>query len=295
MFLLIKVAMRPWKKAFFQQIFTVLSLGTLLFLAGFFVYVQDSLNPVLDRLQTEKTLIAYLAPEVSPSEEATIVDTIHSSVGSAAREEAPRIQLVKQDQFLQAIEANYPDLVQELKNLGEDKNQVVPRYVSISGRFSGIQTGDLKKIPGVEWVESSEHRLKPLIGSFLTAQWGARILVGALLVAMIVMLLHFREVNAISLQDVEEIVSLWGGSRLHQEFPSLFSGALVGFLGGVLALGLWILMTIETKNRLTDLGPILSELKAPHPNIAILLLLGGVMLGLLSNLFGSLSNAHIRR
>jgi cell division protein FtsX len=163
---LFKLSIRPWKRSPYSQIFTSLAVGVLLFLASFLFWMQWSLSPVIDRLQHEQVITAYLDTSVEPSAETTIVDSIRTSVGAHAE-----IQMVQPEQFIAHLKNDYPELSRELEDLGPEVTTVVPRYVSVSGILPDSSLDDVKSVHGVQSAESSKDRFQTVIGAFRALKW----------------------------------------------------------------------------------------------------------------------------
>ena len=107
---LLKLSLRPWRRSPYSQVFTSIAVGVLLFLAGFLYWMQSSLSPVIDRLQNEQVITAYLDPALEPKDEPQIVDSIRTTLGAHEVAQPADVELVQPDQFINHLRGEYPEL-----------------------------------------------------------------------------------------------------------------------------------------------------------------------------------------
>ena len=131
---LLKLALRPWRLALWSQLFSSMAVGFLLLLMGFLLWIEQGLKPILVRLHGEQVVTAYLDNTVNSKDEKLVVDKIRVALGaeSTTTSTEPEIKLVNSADFIGLIKNQYPDLGGELENLGQEIEQIVPRYISIS-------------------------------------------------------------------------------------------------------------------------------------------------------------------
>ena len=99
---LLKLGLRPWRESFFTQIFMSVAVGFLLFTVCFLYWLQDSLDPVVSRLNADDVMTVYLDASVSVDEETQIVDSIKYTVG-ASPEKPVEITVVNAEDFINEI------------------------------------------------------------------------------------------------------------------------------------------------------------------------------------------------
>ncbi len=289
---LLKLSLRPWRLALWSQIFSALAVGFLLLLAGFLFWMQDGLKTVVLHLKGEQVVTAYLQPSLEPQAEKRVLDQIHEVL--AGNGEAS-VRLVNHSEFLEGLKESYPELVRDLKDLGQEMSQIVPRYVSISGLFSESLVDSLRKIPGIESAETSGDRFRPIVGAFSALRWVARVIMVGICFALLTGLIQLARMNGYLHRDALGILRLWGASSLSLMAPGLISGVLVGILGGLLAAGGWLTLGVGLGKQVRSLSPILRGLPVFSTQTSWVLFLLGGLLGLLAGGLGSLSHSQSQR
>jgi cell division protein FtsX len=249
-------------------------MGVLLFLASFLFWMQLGLSPVIDRLQHEQVITAYLDTSVEPSAETTIVDTIRTQVGAHAE-----IQMVQPEQFIAHLKNDYPELSRELEDLGPEVGTVVPRYVSVSGILPDSSLENVKSVHGVQSAESSADRFQTVIGAFRALKWVAGFLTLGLGLALMTGLIHLGRTNAYLQQDAFVLMKLMGASAQDLRTPSMISGLLVGLAGGALAALTWMGAGVWMAEHIRSLSPVLTYMSVLQPSFAFVLLGLGLLMG----------------
>lgn len=290
--LLLKLSLRPWRLAPYSQLFSGLAVGFLLVLAGFLLWMQQGLKPVLARLQNEQVITAYLDPSVEPSDEAKVVDSIRTNLGAqGVRAPQVDIELVDQKQFVDRLKQTYPELAQELEDLGGEMAAVVPRYVAVSGIFPDTVLGSIKAVPGVESAETSKDRHRQVLSAFSTLSWVVRVLVVGLALALFTGLIHLSRTNAFLHRDVMGILRLWGAHEWMLKVPALLSSLSVGLLGGTVASITWFALGGWLSRNVKALSPMLRDLPMIESATSVQLLIAGAMIGLMAGVFGGFAGS----
>ena len=282
---LLKLSLRPWRRSPYSQVFTSFAVGILLFLASFLFWMQRSLGPVIDRLQNEQVITAYLDPALDPKDEAQVVDTIRTTIGAHAQAD---IELVQSDQFINHLRGDYPDLARELEDLGSEMQTVIPRYVSISGVLPLKTLSAVKEVRGVQAAESSTDRFQNVIGAFRALKWIATLLTLGLGLALTTGLIHLGRTNAYLHQESSALMKLMGASQGVLRTPGLVSGFLVGLLGGALAAISWVSVGVTMTHHVRSLTPMLRYMPESHSGFALALVAVGVAIGSFSGVLGNL-------
>jgi cell division protein FtsX len=285
---LLRLALRPWRAAAMSQTISAIAVGFLLCLCGFLFWLQSGLGPIVGRMQTDQVITAYLSPELEEREQGAVIDSIRVSLGAHSAE----VRLMNPAQFLSGIKPNFPELVRELEDLGNEAQTVVPRFVSISGQLPADSVERVKRVKGVESAETSRDKLKQIIGAFQALRWIAGLLAGGLCLALLAGLVHLARLNSQLQSDATSLLRLWGASEMVLRLPSALSGASVGIAGGLIGATGWVFWGSWLVRHVRSLSPLLHEIQPGSASgIALLLLFGGALIGAVSGLFGSLPSA----
>ncbi len=251
--------------------------------------MQRGLTPVLVRLENTQVITAYLDPTTSQKDELRIVDTIRTSLGAAPEDqgsvETATVALIGPKEFLERLGKPYPELSQELQDLGSEMPGIVPRYVSVSGLLPGVTLDQFKIIPGVESVESSKDRNHSILAAFQALRSVSRLLMAGLCLAVLTGLVHLARMNASLHHDVLSFLKLWGASELSVRVPGILSGLLVGLIGGVLAACAWVFFGAPLAEHVRTLSPVLTSMPVAGLAYGAWLWLAGACLGVSSGLF----------
>src|SRR5262249_48701470 len=151
----------------------------------------QGLTPVIHRLENEQVVTAYLDPSLDSKGQNQIVDSIRTSMGAHAE-----IKLVRAEEFIGHLRGDYPELAQELLDLGKEMQGMVPQYISISGILPAQTLGEIRQIKGVQSAESSTDRFRNVIGAFRALKWIALLLTMGLGLAVTTGLIHLGRTNA---------------------------------------------------------------------------------------------------
>lgn len=288
---LLKLAFRPWRLAPLSQIFSGIAVGFLLLLIGFLFWMQSGLKSVLVRLHGEQVVTAYLDSSLDPKDEGKLVDTLRLSLGAQSSAE---IKLVNSNQFMSQLKGQYPDLVRELEDLGQEMIQIVPRYISISGILPETALERIRTTPGIESAESSKDRYHHIIGAFTTLRWVSRILMGGICLALLTGLIHLSRMNAYLHRDALTLLRFWGAGSGTLAAPGMISGIFVGLLGGIIASMSWITLGVWLTKHVRSLSVLLKGMPSYSTHLSISLLGFGAALGLIAGVLGSLSASHLK-
>lgn len=294
---LLKLALRPWRVAPVSQIISSVSVGFLVFGTVLLFWLSWALTPVIHRLQSEQIATAYLVPTVPIGEEKTIEDSIRTLVGSA------EVRTTTAEEFLKVLKEAQPELATELEEMTTTRPQTVqegseprthedpfliPRFVTISGMLDSADLEQIKRLTGIESVESSRGRQKPVVEAFLTLRLVSRAMAVGLLLALLTGMLHLARVHAQFHGAAHSILELWGASSVRSKIPSAFSGILVGTLGGFGASLLILFTAPALKTGLGQFSPMLAGLTPIHPLLAGAALGLGMMVGVFCGFAGVL-------
>lgn len=278
---LLKLALRPWRLAFVSQFFSVLAVACLLVMVSFLGWMQQGLGPVIQRMEAEQVVTAYLSASSTnqATKEASLVDEIHTQVGAHAE-----VTLVHPQEFLNLVRGPYPELAHDLEELGGELESIVPKYVSVTGALEESAAQKISVLPGVEKVESSQGRYQHVLGAFRALRWIGRLLGMGLVLALFTGLLHLARMNAVLHGDALHVLKLWGAGSLTLRVPGMLSALATGLAGGVLAAGAWVFGTAPLVTEIREISPVLKELPTASGSVAVGILLVGALLGLAAGL-----------
>ena len=279
---LLKLALRPFHFAPMSQIFSAFAAGFLLLLVGFLLWMHQSLKPLVARLQNEQVVTVYLTTK-SNEEDRKILNELKGWVQPSVQ-----VKLILPSQFLSQMKGTYPDLAQELESLGNDAQQLIPHYVTLTGVVPDLVVEKIKGTPGVEQVENSKDRYRFIVGAFSTLRWIARLVVLAICVALLSGLVNLARMNGHLHRDALTVLKQWGAGSGLLAVPGILSGLLVGLMGGTAAFLTWIVFGGWLTLHVRSLSVFLKTLSQPHPQLALILLFLGILLGGLAGLIGSL-------
>lgn len=285
---LLKLGFRPWRRSFFSQIFAAFAGGVILFLAATMIWGQFAIQPVISKIRNEQVLTAYLDPSVDKKQEDKLVDTVRETLGSQRVQD---LKFVDSKTFLEDLKDQFkniaPGLSEELMGLGNELEMVVPRYISVSGRFEPDTQDKLKAIVGIQTVDSSYSRSLPVVGAFSGLRWGMLIFAFGLILASLIGWIHLSRSNAHFLRDLGPFLRLWGAGAWAARVPQLISGGTVGFVSGGVAFTAWMFATIEAVGLLKKISPVLSAMKEPPVTWGLALWGVAILLGLVAGLASS--------
>jgi cell division protein FtsX len=261
----------------FTQFLAVSSVGFLLFLSGFMIWMDRGLKPVIARMEREQVITAYLDPALEDKDQGKIIDAIRTSLGARAE-----VRAVGAEQFLADVRTTHPDLAREIEDLGDEMKTVIPRFISATGLLAPDALEKVKAVQGVESAESSKDRFQNVIGAFYALRRVARILAGGLCVALLIGLLQLSKLNGQYQRDTIGLLWLWGAGSFIVRLPGVISGAVTGLLGGSVAAAAWATAGFWLANHLQQLSPMLHGMPSPVLGIAGILLLAGLFIGVVS-------------
>lgn len=285
---LIKIVLRPWRLAPFSQTVSLLSAGLLVFLSTFLLWIDFGMDPVVGSMEGRQVITAFLSPKVSDQDQKEVVDSIRVLVGSAPENQSAKIETRDAAELLGELRQRYPHLADELDSLGDERRMIVPRLVSITGKFSSEWIDRLKTSPGIESVETSIEKTQSTLGAFRSLRWISRVLVLFLTLSLITVLFHLCRLNFSMQLDAVRVLSMLGANRFWIRFPNLVLGFFVGLSGSVFALLLWSTLGDRFLNQLQLFSPSLSLMGTPGFGFKISILAFGALVGAVIGVLGSL-------
>jgi cell division protein FtsX len=280
---LLKLATRPWKTALMSQLFSAVAVGLMLMMICFFFWLERAMRPLAHTLKNEQVLTAYLDPKLNKEQETKVVDQIRMVLGAHAQN--TEVELVRSEKFLDLVKAHYPSLGSELENLGSEINQIIPKYISVSGVFPSAAAEGIKGVSGVEAVESSKDRHKQALNAIHAISLVAKLFVFGLSLALLTGVIHLGRTNAFLHRESVSVLKLWGASSFAMMMPNILSGLWVGTLGGLIGMVGWLFGAPWFVAHVQELSSLLRRLPPPELGFAAaLVLVSGMILGIVAGL-----------
>lgn len=279
---LLKLALRPWRKSAVVQVLSALSFSFIIFLMSLFFWMDRELKPLVTKLRTDQVLTVYLNTDTEAADEKRIVDSIRMTVGSH-----PDVRFVSSDGFLEEMKRSYPDLIDEVYQLGPEMKMTVPKYVSVAGTLSSSLIPEIKKVPGVDSVDISYNKLRQAAGPFQTLRLFSKFMITGLLIAGICgVVLLGRSIHSQHRETVS-LMELMGASPFEKKTPALLSGVSVGIVSGLMSFLFWILFAPKITAALRDFSPALTGLSDPSMMIGFVLMGVSTLVGMSVGMIGS--------
>lgn len=263
----LRLSLRPWKSAPMTQ---WMALGSLSFiLVGFnsVYWMGENVSTIVEKLEAERIVTVYLDPSVGkrPDEPhlqtGAIQDAIRTQLGSS------RISSDYTDAqtFLKDLESSYPELAREVQALGADAEWVTPRFFTLKGAVSDSTIEELKKIPGIEGIESSDKKVHPVTQSLKAIFWVSRLFTAGLGLAFVTLLFLIARLNRQCQSEVASMIRQWGGTRLQMRLPQIWNQFFLACSAAVLSIAAWIYCQPLLMRHMGALSPYLRELKLQPP------------------------------
>ena len=279
---LLKLALRPWKKSAVVQCLSALSFSFVIFLMSIFWWMDRELKPLVTKLRTDQVLTVYLNSDTTENDEKRIVDSIRMNVGAA-----PEVKLISSDGFLTEMKRSYPDLVDEIYQLGPEMKMTVPKYVSVSGTLKSQVISSIKSVTGVDSIDISYNKLRQAAGPFQTLRLFSKFMIFGLFIAGICgIVLLGRSIHS-QMKETLSLMELMGASSFEKKTPAILSGVSVGLAAGVVSFVLWIGFAPKIISGLRDFSPALSSLPEPSLLIGVALLVVSSVIGMGVGMMGS--------
>ena len=273
---------RSWQSA----LLAVLTIAAGLFVLGFFLIVNANLRPLVDRWSEAAEISVFLADTATPEQVDTIEQVIERSGLAASQEYVSKADAVAR------FKQDFPDLALTAERL--DSNPF-PASVEVSldpdardaGAAVDALAAALATAPGVADVRYDRRWLSRLNAAIRFARAVGIIVVAMLAVAAALTVANVVRLAAYARRDEIEIMQLVGAPQAFVRGPFVFEGILQGGAGALLALlALWSVFVAGRAR----FGPMasealgLTELTFLPPQLWVLLIAGGMLLGCVGGL-----------
>ena len=255
--------------------FTLTSFGT-------FLLLYHNMHNLLERVQTNIQIIVYPKDDIKPRmlQDLKKVIQADSAIDS--------FTLISKKEALKDFKHQFPDEAYLLDGLGESPfpasfvlnvSDDIPSTDAISNLVNRLQHN-----PYVERVRYNREWIERLTLVITYMEIGALIVGGVLALASITIIANTVQLAFYTRQEEIEILRLIGGTNLFISIPYLIEGAVIGGLGGGLALGFlrggFEFFKYKT-HMLSVIGGFSSMFEFFPLPLSLLLITGGILLGCL--------------
>lgn len=279
---ILKLSLRAWRSAPLSQLGAVLISSTLLLSVGMLLSIDLSIGSAALRIRHEQRVTTYLSAGLSEKDEAALVDTIRISLGAHSESDV-RAKLVGVEESLNHLKDSHPGLHRELQGLGEEARSLVPRAVHATGYFEedamASAVASVRKISGVDSVETTETRAAVLAPAVRVLQWLVRFIGLGVATAWILAWLALARSHAAGLAGVLSPLRLWGAGTWTSRAPGILSGLWVGIPAGLIAAAIHLLVVVPVLGRLSATSSLFEVVNLPGLGGAAALFLTSVLAG----------------
>lgn len=213
----------------------ILTIAAGLFVLGFFLLVNENLQPLVSRWTESAELSIYLADGVPPAQVTAVEDMVDKSGLVSAR------QYVSKDQALQRFAKDFPDLAATASTLKGNplpaslEVRLKPEVREVSGAIDGLVAA-LAHMPGVADVRYDKEWLGRLNGVVRGLRIAGVVVVAMLTLAAALTVGNVVRLAAAARSDEIEIMQLVGAPFAYVRGPFVVEGVLQGGLGAIVAL-----------------------------------------------------------
>lgn len=280
---LIKLAIRPWKLAPVSQLLASSSAIVLLFLIGFLVWFSSAIGGVITQLSGDQIVTVYLEAGSGGTKPGLVKDSIRTSLGSSA----VRIDYVGSEEFLSSLSKNYPELSKEIASLGEEQKALTPEYLSLKGKISAEQLTRLKKINGVESIDTSGDRFRPIVENLEALRFVTHAFLLAALCALISLFILLSRMNRSIHDDIAELLRQMGASESRTRAPQILSGVLFGVTTAGVAGFFAMILEDQFIDKFLSFSPYFNTMNGPSIIHHAIIPLAGISIGAACGWFGA--------
>lgn len=258
--------------------FTLTSFGT-------FLLLYYNVHNLIGRVQTNIQIIVYPKDAIEPQQLQSLQKTIQ------ADPTIDSLKLISKNDALQDFKKQFPDEAYLLDGLGTSPfpaSLVLKLADSIpsTGAISNL-VNRLQQNPDVERVRYNRDWIERLTLVITYMEIVALIVGGVLALASITIIANTVQLAFYTRQEEIEILRLIGGTNLFISIPYLIEGAVIGGLGGTMALGLLrggFEFFKHKTHTLSVIGGFSSVFEFFPFSLSILLISTGILLGCIGTL-----------
>jgi cell division transport system permease protein len=268
-----------WRNALMSIAATATMVLMLLLLAGFFI-IQAGLLAGLQFTEQKVQVVAYLQPNVTEGQIATMQDRLEAMPEVASADYVSREQALAD--FRDSMKAQgREDLTRYL-----DSN---PLYASLEVKLAdpagiSIVAQALRDEPQVRNVINIEDLVQRVLTVTSILRTGGTVLLLVVGVIALFIIVNTIRLAVVARAEEIEIMRLVGASDAFIRWPFVFEGALVGFLGAAIALGVLALAADPISGFMVDFFRVLPiQFSSLTRDLVTLVMGAGVGLGILGS------------
>ena len=252
---------------------------------GIFLLLYHNVHNLIDRVQTNIQIIVYPKDGIDPQQLQRLTKTIQ---GDPAIDS---LTLTSKEDAVKDFKKQFPDEAYLLDGLGRSPfpaslvlnlAETIPSTDLVSNLVNRLQQN-----PNVERVRYNRDWIERLTLVITYIEIGALVVGGVLALASITIIANTVQLALYTRQEEIEILRLIGGTNLFISIPYLIEGAVIGGLGGGIALGFLrggFEFFKHKTHTLSVIGGFSSVFEFFPFSLALLLIGGGILLGCLGTL-----------
>ena len=216
-------------------VLAILTIAAGLFVLGFFLLVNENVQPLVSRWTESAELSIYLTEGVPPEQVTAIEDLVDKSGLVSDR------QFVSKDEALKRFATDFPDLAATASGLNGNplpaslEVRLKSDVREVSGAIDGLVAA-LAHMPGVADVRYDKEWLGRLNGVVRGLRIAGVVVVAMLTLAAAMTVGNVVRLAAAARSDEIEIMQLVGAPFAYVRGPFVAEGVLQGGLGAVVAL-----------------------------------------------------------
>jgi cell division protein FtsX len=288
---ILKLSLRAWRLSPGSQFGASLISSALLLCVALLLCLELSIQSARGRVERENRVTVFLAPGIAPDSEKKITDRITQSLG-AHSETQVHSKFVSIADTMTFLRDKHPELHAELRDLGQDGESLVPRAVHLTASFDegrlGQAIAEVKKIQGVDSVDSTESRAAAVGPAIRGLQWLLRLLTLGVAAAWILGWMALARSHAASLAGISGPMRLWGAGPWTARAPGMLAGFWVGLPAGVIAAIAYALLARPALQKLATSSALFEASAIPGASGVLMLVVTSAVAGFAS---GALSGS----
>jgi cell division transport system permease protein len=213
----------------------ILTIAAGLFVLGFFLLVNENLQPLVSRWTESAELSIYLADDAAPEQVSAVEDLVDKSGLVSER------NYVSKDEALKRFRTDFPDLAATAAGLKGNplpaslEVRLKPDVREVAGAIDGLVAA-LTHMPGVADVRYDKEWLGRLNGVVRGLRIAGVVVVAMLTLAAALTVGNVVRLAAAARSDEIEIMQLVGAPFAYVRGPFVAEGVLQGGLGAIVAL-----------------------------------------------------------
>ena len=277
---LIKEGFKSIQTHGFMSFATVTIVVACLVIMGSFALISVNIDGILDTLEADNEIIAYVE-ETRSRDEALALQADIEYIGNVSS-----TQFVTREEAMEEFASQYDD-----QTLFQDVEATVFRdryiiYLHDIGQMAETQTA-LKSIQGIADVNAHLGVAEGLVTTRNVISAVSMILIVVLVIVSIFIMTNTVKLATYSRREEIAIMKMVGASNWFIRFPFVVEGVVLGFLGGALAFFLeWGIYDVVANQVMTGLiGNIITMV--PFASVSLVVLVAYLAVGLVVGAFGS--------